>query len=170
MKAIFKVLVVVMTVTGIFPVFGQNEVIYPLPVLHEGTHIWGYAYNHDRKKMAINYMFDEANQFESASGLAIVEVDGFRGAIDIDGKFVIEPIYTSVSYQPYSNTYVVQKDEKYGAMNTNGDLIIPIKYDGLSAQQKPGWYEAIIEDDYFYIAPDGHITHDWSEYLNAPNN
>ena len=35
-------------------------------------------------------------------------------------------------------------------------------------QPKKGWYEFKDGDDYFYIAPDGHITSNWSEYLNAP--
>ena len=107
MKTIFKVLTILLVFTASLPASGQEKVIYPTPILHEGAQIWGYAYNHDRKQMAINYRYEEANQFESASGLAIVQENGYRGAINIDGNYVIEPIYESVSYQPYSNTYVV---------------------------------------------------------------
>lgn len=149
-------------------VLGQAEVVYPLPLLNETSEIWGYAYNGDRKRQVINYMFDQANQFEAATGLALVRMDGYAGAIDINGTFVIEPVYDDISYQPYSNTYIVMKDEKYGEINKNGDLIKPIKYESLAPQPKKGWYEFKEGDDYFYIAPDGHITSNWSEYLNAP--
>lgn len=168
MKTIFKVLTIWLVLSASLSASGQEKIIYPMPILHEDAAIYGYAYNYDRKRMAINYRYEEANQFESASGLAIVQVNGYRGAINIDGNYVIEPIYESVSYQPYSNTYVVLLDGKYGAINTNGDIILPIKYDDLYAQPKAGWYEAKLGEDYFYIAPDGHTTSDWSEYLNAP--
>lgn len=168
MKTLFKVLAVLMLMIGAMPSKGQDKVIYPMPLLHEKIHIWGYAYNYDRKKQVIDYLFDEANQFESATGLAQVWMDGKTGAIDVNGNFIIEPAYDDIIYQPYSNTYVVVIDGKHGEMNKHGELIKPIKYDALSAQQKRGWYEYKIGDDYFYIAPDGHVTSNWSDYLNAP--
>lgn len=148
--------------------FSQGTVIYPLPLLNETSEIWGYAYNGDREKQVINYMFEQANQFESATGLALVRMDGYAGAINVDGEFIINPIYDDISYQPYSDTYIVMKDDKYGEMNKYGDLIKPIKYESLVPQQKKGWYEFKEGDDYYYIAPDGHVTSSWSEYLNAP--
>lgn len=167
MKKLFKLLAVLMLLTGAVPAAGQ--VVYPFPLLHETKEIWGYAYNYDRKKQVINYLFDEANQFESATGLALVRFRGFAGAIDVGGNFVIEPAYDNISYQPYSNTYIVELGGKYGEMNRHGELIKPIQYDSLVPQPKTGWYEYKIGEDYFYLAPDGHVTTDWSEYLNAPS-
>lgn len=169
MKMTFKVVSVILLLTCTLSIVGQDKVIYPVPLLHETSHIWGYAYNGDRKRQVIDYMFDEANPFESATGLALVWMDGYAGAINVDGKFVIEPIYDGISYQPYSNTYIVLKDEKYGEINKQGDIIKPIKYESLTPQSKKGWYEFKVGDEYFYLAPDGHVTSDWSEYLNAPN-
>lgn len=168
MRRIYKVISLVLALTGSLPCLGQHKVIYPEPLLSENSEIWGYAYNYDRTKQVIDYKFQSADHFESATGLALVRFDGYAGAINLDGEFVIEPIYDDVIYQPISNTYLVLKDEKYGEVDKLGNLIKLIKYDSLTPQSKKGWYEFREGEDYFYIAPDGHVTSDWSEYLNAP--
>lgn len=168
MKTIYKVLATVFLLTGILPSKAQEKVIYPLPLLHETVQIWGYAYNYDRKRQVIDYLFESADQFESATGLARVFFEGYAGAIDINGKFVIEPIYDNISFNPYSKTYIVELDEKYGEVNKYGELIKPVEYESLAPQQKKGWYEFTVGDEFFYLAPDGHVTSNWSDYLNAP--
>lgn len=169
MKTLFKVLAVILMLTGSLPSSAQEKIIYPLPVPKEGTlNLWGYAYNYDRKRLVIDYMFENANQFGSYTGLAQVVKDGYCGAIDINGNFVIEPIYDEIIYQPYSNTFIVELDGKRGEMNIHGELIKPIEYENLWSEQKKGWYGFTVGEDYYYIAPDGHVTSDWSEYLNAP--
>ena len=169
MKNIFKALAVLLLLTGAMPASGQDNVIYPFPLLHETAEIWGYAYDYDRNKQCINYSFQEADQFNPKTGLAQVRFDGYAGAIDVGGNFVIEPVYDRIIYQTYSNTYVVELNGKYGEVNRYGELIKPIQFDSLSAQPKTGWYEYQIGDEYFYLAPNGHVTKDWGEYLNAPS-
>ena len=169
MKIIFRTLAALILLTGAMPAAAQDKAIFPFPLLNETQEIWGYAYNYDRKKQVINYMFEAADQFESATGLAKVRFEGYAGAIDVGGNFVIEPVYDDIAFYPYSNTYIVELNGKYGEVNRHGELIKPIQYDALVPQPKKGWYEYRMGEDYFYIAPDGHITPNWSEYLNAPN-
>lgn len=167
MKHFFIVVAAILMLTAAMPASGQE--IYPFPLLHETSEIWGYAYNYDRKKQVIGYMFEAADQFNHETGLARVKFDGFVGAIDVGGNFVIEPVYDDIIYQPYSKTYVVLLNGKYGELNMHGELLKQIQYDELSAQPKRGWYEYKIGEVYYYLAPDGHVTTDWSEYLNAPS-
>lgn len=168
MKTLFKFLAVMLLLSGAFPVLSQEKIVYPLPVPHETNNMWGYAYNYDRKRLVIDYIFEAAQQFGHDTRLAQVVKDGYCGAIDINGNFVIEPVYDDLIYQPYSNTFIVVIDDKCGEMNIHGELIKPIEYETLSPLQKKGWYQFTVGEDYFYIAPDGHITTEWSEYLNAP--
>ena len=111
MKIMNKALMILLLFATSISAFAQTKVVYPLPLLHENNEIWGYAYNGDRKLQVIGYMFDQANQFEGATGLAIVRMDGYAGAIDINGNFIIDPVYDDISYQPYSNSYIVLKNE-----------------------------------------------------------
>lgn len=168
MKTMYRILAGLLLLTGVVPALGENKVIYPFPLLHETREIWGYAYNYDRKKQVIDYLFDTAEQFEVGTGLALVSIDGHYGAINVDGKFIIEPVYDNIRYNLENNTYIVLKGDKYGEINKDGDLIKPIKYESLTPQNKKGWYEFTVNGEYFYLAPNGHVTSDWNEYLNAP--
>ena len=68
-------------------------------------------------------------------GLAAIGIDrpnyvyaGDIGYINKKGDFVIAPQYKSASAF-FCGVAIVEKDDKYGAINKNGKVIVPMKYD-----------------------------------------
>lgn len=54
-----------------------------------------------------------------------------EGMIDINGKIIIEPIYEKIiRSKEKENLLIVKLDDKYGAINKQGNIIIPIQYAG----------------------------------------
>ena len=61
--------------------------------------------------------------------LSYFEVNGKKGAIYPDGSFAISPLYDEL-YLNYENgdLHAAKKGEKWGVINTKGEIIIPFKY------------------------------------------
>lgn len=51
------------------------------------------------------------------------------GAMDYDKNILIEPEYSYISYNKDDDTYLVEKDGKYGCMNSEREFIIPCQFD-----------------------------------------
>lgn len=67
------------------------------------------------------------------NGQAIVANEAFQyGTIDLNGQPVLPLEYISLDYDQESNLYLFCKDELYGIMDQNGDILIPNRYQGLS--------------------------------------
>ena len=63
------------------------------------------------------------------NSLAVYKGNNRRlGLIHINGTKITEPIYNVIYGQNYSENWVVQKDGKYGVINSLGKLIVPLIY------------------------------------------
>lgn len=63
-----------------------------------------------------------------------------EGIIDANGKIIVEPIYDEIVRIKGNQNYLIVKSKgEYGAINKNGDIIIPIQY---------SWYETDPYEDY----------------------
>lgn len=144
-------------------VMGQTPK-YPQPILAPEAHVFGYAFDRDDKQMVINYIFQEAQEFDERYGLAIVKFNGHYGVINPGGSFVIDPIYEDIILNPDYGTYTVRLNSKCGVVNRGGDIIHAIKYDNIGATTD-GWYEGELDGTWLYFAPDGRVTDSMSKYL-----
>ena len=118
-----------------------------LMVTNQGL-MWKKKYGFINKIGEIEIPFKFADQtFVSSdgfhNGLAAIGVDrqnyvyaGAIGYINKNGDFIISPQYDSAS-SFFCGVAVVEKNDKYGAINTNGDVIVPIRY---------GWGEMLERD------------------------
>ena len=62
------------------------------------------------------------------------EKDGLYGMIDLDENLISEALYTEISsLDNRPGRILVKKDEKFGVMDTKGNLFIDTKYDTVSA-------------------------------------
>ncbi|SFN96228.1 WG containing repeat-containing protein [Bizionia echini] len=50
------------------------------------------------------------------------------GIIHINGTIITEPIYNIIYGQNYSENWIVKKDGKYGVINSQGEIIVPLIY------------------------------------------
>ncbi len=54
------------------------------------------------------------------------------GMIHINGTKITEPIYNMVYGQNYSENWIVQTDGKYGVINSQGNIIVPLIYEKIT--------------------------------------
>jgi len=83
---------------------------------------WGYA--DTEVNLKIKYQYDFAWPFKDS--LAIVEVSGKQGVIDVNGNYIVEPLADEVSVYSNLNSCKVLKEGKVGIVSSNGDTLIPI--------------------------------------------
>lgn len=148
-------------------VFGQ-KVVYPQPILAEKDHVFGYAIDRDKNQLVLNYIYEEAGEFDESVGQAIVKFNGHYAVIDIGGTPILEPIYDDIAFIPEYKTYIVKLNGKTGVYNHHGQQVLPIKYDNIGATTD-GWYEGENDGEWIYISPDGRVTSSFSEYLEWKN-
>lgn len=67
------------------------------------------------------------------NGLAMVQTESGYGFINKTGKFVVQPIYSSAYGYDFSNIALVENDNKWGVLDAQGKLIIPIEFDGIQS-------------------------------------
>ena len=88
-----------------------------------------YGYQTKDKNWVIAPSFDNAKKFDE--GVAEVEVNGFRGLIDIDGKFVIAPEYDDITkFDKHGFCELKRKvngTKLHGIANRGGQIVIPVE-------------------------------------------
>lgn len=100
-----------------------------------------FGFINNKGKTEIPFMFADQTFVSLNSGggfhegLAAIGIDrpnyvyaGDIGYINKKGDFVIAPQYKSASAF-FCGVAIVEKDDKYGAINKNGKVIVPMKYD-----------------------------------------
>lgn len=137
---------------------------YPQPIIAENADVFGYAYDRDKKQLVLNYIYESAGEFEASVGQAIVGLNGHYAVIDVGGNEILEAIYDDIIFNPDHQTYTVTVNGKSGVIDSQGHLVLPIKFDNLGATTK-GWYEGMLDGEWIYAASDGRVTSDMSEYL-----
>lgn len=102
-----------------------------------------------------------------SEGLCMATLDGSTyGYIDINGEWVVEPSFSlgvlmkmndefDFSDKNFKGGYVaIEKEEKYGLMNRNGEIVVPCQFDFLG-QFGEGLIPARKDDKYGYINLEG---------------
>lgn len=97
--------------------------IGPLVSFSKGKQ-WGY-FNLDDKTLSVQPIFDFASSFHS--GLAIVEVKSLQGVINDKAKWIIPAVYKIIK-AVNEEMFIVSDGEKFGLMNSNGDIILEMIY------------------------------------------
>lgn len=86
------------------------------------------------------YMQSEIDDIYGEMCIRYTYVSHKEGMIDANGEIIVEPIYNEIIRIKGNHNYlIVKSNDKYGAINKYGDVIIPIQY---------SWYETDPYEDY----------------------
>ena len=77
-------------------------------------------------------IFDEITSLSTFDSFYLTKTDEKVGLLSKDGIEIIKPSYDRITSTEYK-CFIVEKDKKYGLVNTTGDLIIPVKYTAIDA-------------------------------------
>ncbi len=87
--------------------------------------------------------------------------DGLCGAINAEGRWVVQPVYSGCNVYGDSNCIVVEKDESEGLLDMDGNVILPCSLDkiysftdGMACAQKDGKSGVISKDGNWIIQPE----------------
>ena len=58
--------------------------------------------------MVLNYIYEEANEFDANVLQAIVKYKGHYAVIDTGGGWILEPIFEDIHFNPDYNTYTAK--------------------------------------------------------------
>lgn len=140
---------------------------YPQPTLKSGSEMFGYAYDRDENQTVLNYIYEEAEEFDTATKLARVKKGGKYYLIDIGGSVAVGP-YDSISMYSLGDehNYVVSENGREGIITPKGEIVFPIKFDTIGSALN-GFYEGMLNGEWIYANPKtGEITTDYSVYEN----
>lgn len=84
---------------------------------------WGYA--DEKTKLTIPYQFDYAYPF--VNGLAIVQKEGLYGLIDLQNKFIIEPMYEAIQ-QLSKELFILKSDNLFQLFISKENKIIDFTF------------------------------------------
>ena len=82
-----------------------------------------------------------------STGYATVGIDGKRGLIDNQGRLLIPCEYKTCMYDPWSKAVYVVKDEKWGILDTNNQVLVPVEFDEVYACQNSNANLFIVKKD-----------------------
>lgn len=97
----------------------------------EGEILWGY-YNADTGAVIIQpiYEFVSPNDLGQSEEIAVVQKNGYLGAIDALGQVCLDFIYNGI--QNLKEILVVLKDGRYGLFSRSGKEMIPVIYEEMT--------------------------------------
>jgi hypothetical protein len=118
--------------------------------------LWGFI---NRKgALVINAEYQFVDDFHN--GRAIVKKDGKYGVINMNNEFVIKPEYDGIEFlRNTSNSFyaVYINTPRYGVIDDNGKILVPVKYENLG-----NWQEGLSVfrsgKKFGYINADGEIV------------
>ncbi len=87
---------------------------------------YGYIGVINGKKIFIEPQYDFAWDF--SEGLAVIEIAGKQGFIDINGETVIQPIFDK-AYSFSEGFAKIKMGGKYGYIDKNGKIVIGVQFD-----------------------------------------
>lgn len=91
-------------------------------------------------------------------GLALAKSGVLYGYVNAKGEMVIEPIYESAYY--FTDNYAeVQKDGKWGVIDTAGNIVIPCQYEKINRYESTKILYKVCESNSLWglVAPEGVI-------------
>jgi len=92
-----------------------------------------FGYANRKGKIILETLYNEISRITELEGkdvYLIVSNNGRYGLIK-NGKEIIKSEYTDINFDKNNNLLIVKKDKTYGAINIEGDNIIPIDYDNI---------------------------------------
>ncbi len=134
--------------------------------------IHGKAYTRQASKYGLvtsegeklNCVYEEIGPL-NPQGFAKIKQFGEYGFIDFEGNIVISPTYTAIGtnligdeesgdeFKFIDGLITVQKEEKFGVINQNGQIVHPIEYEAIYSFNKT--YFAYKKDNQFYVNEKG---------------
>ncbi len=114
---------------------------------------WGYC--DKNKNIVITPQYKQVQFVYHKTDRLVVNSNGLKGAIDLNGNKLIPFIYDNLSYYSEHNIYIARRG-LYGVINDHNEIIIPFNYDYLicsndciSASYSPGdlHYEGLFNYD-----------------------
>ena len=118
---------------------------------------WGYI--NKQGEWVIEPQYDEAWSFDDDYPLAIVEKDGKQWLIDTNGRMVGKK-WDKIYAINYDGTAIVEKNNKFGFVNTAGDVIVEAKYDSVNRGADILFCE--VDSKTRYYTPEGKLQIDGS--------
>ena len=113
---------------------------FPLPVRMDPHDKWGYI--SESGKLVFRYICDKAGLF--SEGLAFVEIEGEQFFINEQGQRVLNlPGYQSVS-PFFEGRAIIGNNGRYGAIDREGNVVVPIEYDAFNPVLDGGFHEGTI--------------------------
>lgn len=79
--------------------------------------------------------WEEVTFFDEETDLAVVSVDGIYGAVNRNGETVIPIIYDYAMVTFSEGLLAVKKENKWGYVDENHNVVIPFEYDNISDYQ-----------------------------------
>ncbi|WP_395054948.1 WG repeat-containing protein [Flavobacterium sp.] len=105
-------------------------------------------------KITINCQFDDARSFENNT--AVVYLKDKAGVIDIKGKYIINPQFSSLSKD--GNMYLFMQEDKYGWCDGKGKIIINPQFETAQKFNGNDLASVKIDKQYGYIDKKGKIV------------
>lgn len=78
--------------------------------------------------VAIPFIY-EAGSSSFEGGFALVNVNGYNGIINKRGEYVVEPRYVAATLFRDDLAFLIDENQKLGAVDTTGYFVIPLEYD-----------------------------------------
>lgn len=76
--------------------------------------------------------WEQVALFDEETNLAVVSVDGIYGAINRQGEIVIPLVYDYAMIKFSEGLLGVKKNNKWGYIDTNHEIVIPFEYDNIA--------------------------------------
>lgn len=123
-----------------------------IPITKGGK--WGYT--DDKVRLKIQYQYDYAHPFNE--GIAIVELDGLHGVIDLDGNEVLPIEFESIK-QLNHDLLLVKSPEGFALYSTKGVEMNEVRFSRLN-EISSDLYQLIVGDEikYYDVLNDRLIT------------
>ena len=99
----------------------------------ESGYKYGYIMPNGKKILDLEYGQIERVMDIKSKNIYLISVKNGRYGLTKNGKELLKYEYQLIEYNPESETYTIQKNDKKGATNINGKIILPVEYDIITA-------------------------------------
>jgi hypothetical protein len=90
--------------------------------------LWGYLDNSGKEKIKPSYEYAES----FINNRSIVTKDSLMGLIDPNEKFVIQNVYSTITWLDDTNLLLVESGKLYGVYSDDGKILIPLSYQSIT--------------------------------------
>ena len=95
---------------------------------------YGYINAKGRMLLELEYSsIDRIKDIKEDNNVYLIAIRDGRYGVTKNGKVIINYEYQFIEYNPESETFTLQKNEKSGASDKKGKIILPVQYDQITA-------------------------------------